>query len=98
MSQLVNLKFQPELLQEVDKTVDEGLYPSRAEFIRDAVRRLILELRREYALRMLETNFGKGKGKTPVLDEKRKQRIYREYLKEKGYTSSGVRAKKPERK
>lgn len=97
MTRLINLKFQEQLLQEVDKTVDEGLYSSRAEFIRDAVRRLILELRKQQALRMLEANFGKGKGKTPVLDEKMKEEIFEKYLKER-QTSSGFFAKKPSRK
>jgi Arc/MetJ-type ribon-helix-helix transcriptional regulator len=81
MSQLINLKFQEQLLEEVDDEVEKGLYASRAEFIRDAVRRLILELREQKALEMLEKNFGKGKGKTPVLTKEMRKKIYEDYLK-----------------
>jgi Arc/MetJ-type ribon-helix-helix transcriptional regulator len=94
MVQLVNLKLQEGFLAEIDQGVKQGLYASRAEFIRDAVRRLILELKKQQALMMLEANFGKGKGKTSVLDEKRKQEIFEEYMRER-QTSSGFFAKKP---
>jgi predicted nucleotidyltransferase len=43
MSLSVPTKLEPRLLQELDRLVGEGLYVSRGEAIRDAVRRLVAE-------------------------------------------------------
>jgi Arc/MetJ-type ribon-helix-helix transcriptional regulator len=43
MSVSVPTKLEPQLLRELDRLVDEGLYVSRSEAIRDAVRRLVAE-------------------------------------------------------
>jgi len=43
MSVAVPTKLEPQLLQDLDRLVDEGLYVGRSEAIRDAVRRLVAE-------------------------------------------------------
>lgn len=41
----IQAKLTPKLLEEVEKLIKEGLYVDRDEAIRDAIRRLIREIR-----------------------------------------------------
>jgi Arc/MetJ-type ribon-helix-helix transcriptional regulator len=41
----IEAKLTPKLLEEVEKMIKEGLYADRDEAIRDAIRRLIREIR-----------------------------------------------------
>jgi Arc/MetJ-type ribon-helix-helix transcriptional regulator len=41
----IEAKLTPKLLEEVEKLIKEGLYADRDEAIRDAIRRLIREIR-----------------------------------------------------
>lgn len=41
----IQAKLTPKLLEEVEKLIKEGLYADRDEAIRDAIRRLIREIR-----------------------------------------------------
>jgi len=41
----IQAKVTPKLLEEVEKLIKEGLYADRDEAIRDAIRRLIREIR-----------------------------------------------------
>jgi Arc/MetJ-type ribon-helix-helix transcriptional regulator len=41
----IEAKITPKLLEEVEKLIKEGLYADRDEAIRDAIRRLIREIR-----------------------------------------------------
>ncbi len=43
--EIIEAKLTPKLLEEVEKLIKEGLYADRDEAIRDAVRRLIQEMR-----------------------------------------------------
>jgi len=43
--EIVEAKLTPKLLEEVEKMIKEGLYADRDEAIRDAIRRLIREIR-----------------------------------------------------
>ncbi len=42
---LISMKIEKELLEEVDKVVREGLYSSRSEFIREAIRQLLIKVK-----------------------------------------------------
>jgi len=43
--EIIQAKLTPKLLEEVEKLIKEGLYVDRDEAIRDAIRRLIREIR-----------------------------------------------------
>ncbi len=43
--EIIQTKLTPKLLEEVEKLIKEGLYADRDEAIRDAIRRLIREIR-----------------------------------------------------
>jgi Arc/MetJ-type ribon-helix-helix transcriptional regulator len=43
--EIIQTKLTPKLLEEVEKLIKEGLYVDRDEAIRDAIRRLIREIR-----------------------------------------------------
>ncbi|MCK4734921.1 MAG: ribbon-helix-helix protein, CopG family [Methanophagales archaeon] len=43
--EIIQAKLTPKLLEEVEKLIKEGLYADRDEAIRDAIRRLIREIR-----------------------------------------------------
>ncbi len=43
--EIIEAKLTPKLLEEVEKLIKEGLYADRDEAIRDAIRRLIREMR-----------------------------------------------------
>lgn len=38
----IQIRLSPELIERIDEFVDTGIYPSRSDVIRDAVRRLVL--------------------------------------------------------
>ena len=43
--EIIQTKLTPKLLEEVEKLIKEGLYVDRDEAIRDAIRRLIREIK-----------------------------------------------------
>lgn len=43
--EIIEAKLTPKLLEEVEKLIKEGLYADRDEAIRDAIRRLIREIK-----------------------------------------------------
>ena len=43
--EIIEAKLTPKLVEEVEKLIKEGLYADRDEAIRDAIRRLIREIR-----------------------------------------------------
>lgn len=43
--EIIQTKLTPKLLEEVEKLIKDGLYVDRDEAIRDAIRRLIREIR-----------------------------------------------------
>ncbi len=65
----ISLKMEKSLLDEMDSKLKENRYSTRTEFIRDSVRRRLSELEKEEAIRKLEENFGKFKGKFKHTDE-----------------------------
>jgi len=43
--EVVNIRLSPELIKIIDSLIDQGLYSSRSEFIRDICRNYVLEER-----------------------------------------------------
>jgi len=43
--EVVNVRLSPELIKTIDSFIEQGLYSSRSEFIRDMCRKYVLEER-----------------------------------------------------
>jgi Arc/MetJ-type ribon-helix-helix transcriptional regulator len=48
--QVLPIQFQKKMIKEIENYIDSGLYSSKAEFIRDAIRMRIIELRKDLFL------------------------------------------------
>jgi len=73
-------------VEEMEMYVKEGLYSSKAEFVREAVRRMIIELRKQMfwqdisALKKKSRSRG-AKIKTPFLTKEEKEKLFEEFEK-----------------
>ena len=81
VSKAVPITFQKEMIKEIDNYVNSGLYSSKAEFIREAVRRLIIELRKQLFFSKVKElkELSKGRGtklKNPYLTKEQKEEIF----------------------
>lgn len=81
VSKAVPITFQNEMIKQIDDYVDSGLYSSKAEFVREAVRRLIIELRKQLFFNKVEElkQLTKTKGiklKDPYLTKEQKDEIF----------------------
>ena len=77
----IQIRLTKELVEEADKLVKGGMYPSRSEFIRDVVRKFIQE--REIDAILAKT-FGVAKGKkTKPFTKEIREKIAREHTPEK---------------
>lgn len=86
MGDLVHLRLDQKLLKKLDAAVNGGYYSNRTEFIRESVRKALLEFERQSALRRLGTQKGSLKGATVLheqLDDRTKARFFEEFLLEK---------------
>jgi Arc/MetJ-type ribon-helix-helix transcriptional regulator len=84
---IIPIQFQKPLVEEMETYVKEGLYSSKAEFVREAVRRMIIELRKQMFWQSMEMlkKLSKERGakiKTPFLTRKEKDEIFEELKKE----------------
>jgi Arc/MetJ-type ribon-helix-helix transcriptional regulator len=81
VSKAVPITFQNEMIKEMDDYVDSGLYSSKAEFVREAVRKLIIELRKQLFfsnvkdLKQLTKSEG-VKISSPYLTKKQKDEVF----------------------
>ena len=91
---MLQVKVRPPLAEEIDKVVESGFYSTRTEFLRDAIRRMILNLRAETDMRELD-KIRKGireeaekAGSLPLreLSDKEKDQLVVEFLQESGFT------------
>lgn len=86
MRELLTVRVEGKLVKEVESVVKEGLYESKADFVRAAIRSALTEYYMERGIRRLEKLKGIGKRegwKVPTEEEREKNAI--EYLKEKGF-------------
>ena len=58
------MRFQEDILKKIDRTIKDNDYNSRTEFIRDAVRDKLEEIRKKEALKELAKLYGSVKRKT----------------------------------
>ena len=75
----VTIKFQDDILSKIDQTIEEHNFNSRTEFIREAVRDKISELRKEDLLQDFLKFRGKSKIKTTPEDNKTTKEISVKY-------------------
>ncbi len=85
MGELVHLRLDQKLLKKLDGAVNSGYYSNRTEFIRESVRKALLEFERQNALRRIGTQRGSLKGAVlhEQLDDRTKARFFEEFLLEK---------------
>jgi metal-responsive CopG/Arc/MetJ family transcriptional regulator len=82
----ISLKLDKNMLQNIDHTLKENNYSTRTEFIRDAIRIKLEDLKREKLIEEFMKFRGKAKKKT-TYEENRKTRddVFLEMAKEKGW-------------
>lgn len=80
---IVPIQFQKQMLKEIEGYVEGGLYASKAEFVREAVRKNIIELRKQLFFKKMGElkSIAKSKGvklRTPLLTKKQKEDTFKE--------------------
>lgn len=78
--QVISLKMEESLLEEIDSTLAKHRYSTRTEFIRDAIRGKLTTLEKEEAIRKLTAYKGFLKGKARMSEEQAKKEIEEELL------------------
>jgi Arc/MetJ-type ribon-helix-helix transcriptional regulator len=61
VNQMVNLRMENKLIAELDEVIKESNYSSRSEFIKDAVRKALIEFQKLKAMKTLGKYKGYGK-------------------------------------
>lgn len=84
---IIPIQFQKPLVEQIEIYVKEGLYASKAEFIREAVRRMINEMRvqmfREATQNLKDKIKARGvKVTSPFTPKQRKEELFEELRKE----------------
>ena len=72
-SQRLDITLTPPLVEKIDSLVKEGMYNSRSEFLREATRKLYIEVMRELAAKSVPADYDSVKS----IREKKKQRASR---------------------
>jgi metal-responsive CopG/Arc/MetJ family transcriptional regulator len=81
----ITIKVEESLAKEISMAMKPD-YTTKTEFIREAIRDKLEEIRTRRALSILKAHFGKAKVKTPLdEDEKIRERATREYISERGW-------------
>ncbi|MBR9677946.1 MAG: hypothetical protein GOU97_01455 [Nanoarchaeota archaeon] len=80
-AKIVPIQFQERMINEIEDYIKEGLYSSKAEFVREAVRKLIIELRKDLFFTKIEKlkELSKKRGAkttTPFLTKKEKDKMF----------------------
>ncbi len=89
MKQQFVMNVEPRLIEEIDAIIEkEGMYGSRNEFVREALREKVMEFRRLRARKVLKeigkTAMKRGwNGEMPTKEEREK--LTKKFLKEKGF-------------
>lgn len=73
--EMVTLRFKENVLKKIDKTMSEHNFNSRTEFIREAVRDKLDELKREDLIKKFMNFRGKAKIKTTYEENRRTKEI-----------------------
>lgn len=84
--EIVSVKFQKDILKNIDTAIKKHNFNSRTEFLREAVRKQLADLNRdELAEEFIKRFYGKGKPKNNKSDRQIREEAFAEYLKEKGW-------------
>ena len=83
---IIPIQFQEPLVDQIEIYVKEGLYASKAEFVREAVRRMINEMRVQMFRADIQSlrDISKARGakiKSPFLTAKEKKEVFEEISK-----------------
>ncbi len=83
---IVPIQFQEALLKEIENYIKQGLYSSKAEFIREAVRIKIIDLRKQLFFNNIKElkeiiKLRGQKIKTPFLTNKQKDEVFNDIKK-----------------
>ena len=77
----ITIKVQEQMFKEIESIIKKG-YGTKTDFIREAVRDKIKEIRKEKALEILARNFGKSKKKVSDRElEKVREIVGKKFLK-----------------
>ena len=83
----ITIKVDDALAEEI-KSAMQPFYSTKTEFIREAIRDKIQELRRERALEALQRSLGASKKKTSEKElERIRERVFTEYLRKRAVSS-----------
>lgn len=80
----ITIKVDDKLAKEIDK-ITKPNYSTKTEFIREAIRNRINEIKKESAMIELMKHFGKAKTKTTYKEEREiREKVGKEYFKKYG--------------
>lgn len=77
-SKSIHVRLPPKVFEEAQAIVDEGLFSSLNELVKESVRASVMEYRRRRALSVLAKHYGSAKAKQ--LSDKEKEVILKEFL------------------
>ncbi len=83
--EVISLKMEKELLEDIDKSLKKNRYSTRTEFIRDAIRRRLTEQEKEEAIKKLEAAFGSMKSNSKFTDEETRKLAGEKIAKKYGF-------------
>jgi Arc/MetJ-type ribon-helix-helix transcriptional regulator len=80
-SKSIHVRLPPKVFEEAQAMVDEGLFSSLNELVKESVRARVMEYKKSRALSVLAKHYGSVK--TGQLSDRQKEEILEEFLKEK---------------
>ncbi len=75
---VISLKMEEGIIQEIDKKLKEYRYSTRTEFIRDAIREKLNDLEKEEAIRKLALFKGSLNGKNKISEREAREKASKE--------------------
>ena len=82
MGKMVHLRMSETLFEDSSRIAEESGFDSLQEYFRNALREINHEYRKRKALRLLEKNFGRGKGKPiKTLTKEEQRQLFLEFEK-----------------
>ncbi|MBI4453528.1 hypothetical protein HY636_02690 [Candidatus Woesearchaeota archaeon] len=81
----ITIKVEGDLAREMNKAM-RPYYSTKTEFIREAIRDKLKNLKKQNLLEEVKKNFGKAKTKTPLwMDEVIREEVGKEYAEKRGW-------------
>ncbi|MBC8501469.1 MAG: hypothetical protein ISS25_04130 [Nanoarchaeota archaeon] len=81
----ITIKVENDLANEINKII-KPYYSTKTEFIREAIRHRIKDIKEENARLDLLSKFGKAKTKTPLSEDRKiREKVGKEYFKKYGF-------------